>query len=222
MGYSPEEYRERKIQAMGPQPGQLHFELGNSLALLHLKWAQFTALFAAGQPVLDLLDRTARHFFLVVRIVLIDDIILHLCRLSDPPKSGRKENLTVLHLSPLLPDPALAARVRELCERARAALEPAREYRNRQVAHTDVLTLRAEHPDPLPAVTRESIEGALELLRDVLNSVESHYLNSTTAYEHGFAPRDAERLLDLLRLAEEADVADQDPDGGGSRPATGV
>ena len=102
-----------------------------------------------GTERIVLLDRTAAHFFGCLRKMLYEDAMLHLSRLTDPPKSnGGKRNLTVRLLPDLISDPVLKSSVEADIDTLVKSCEFARGLRNRRLAHNDLKTARNEHPLP--------------------------------------------------------------------------
>jgi len=167
------------IRAMGPQLGQLCQELQDDFDWLRHKWSEFRELFGRGQGRIDLLNLVASNFFFFLHRLLFEDAMLHLCRLTDPPKTrlrqGDRENLTVMALAEMIADPALKASVQTNTEQLRKDCEFARKWRNRRLAHTDLTTLRQGHALGLPSVTSANIENALKSIDDLLTQVTDHY-----------------------------------------------
>ena len=77
---------------MGGNLGQLYYELDKEVSWLHDKWGEFRELFCGGQERIDLLSNVASSFFYVMSQVLYESVILHLCRLTDPPGSTKRPN----------------------------------------------------------------------------------------------------------------------------------
>ena len=67
----------------------------------------------------------------------MDDLVLCLTRLTDPEKTGKKENLTIKRLPDLCEDLKLREQVQQLVEMAVELAEPARKYRNQQISHIE-------------------------------------------------------------------------------------
>ena len=101
--------------------------------------------------------------------------MLHLSRLTDPPESMGKGNLTVRRLPDLISDPMLKTSVEADIDTLVKSCNFARNMRNRRLAHTDLMTSRNEHPSPLPTVVGEDITRALQRLRALLSSIEKHF-----------------------------------------------
>lgn len=199
---SPDQVREKHLRDMGPELGPVYHALWKEVAWLHAKWNQYRQLYAHSPERVAFLNRVASHFFGVVQDTLYDDILLHLARLTDPPKSGR--NLTLQRLPKIAP-PALRVDLKKLVQAACDACEPARSSRNKRIAHEDVALALAGTFDPLPS--RADIEVALRAVSAVLHRLETHYWQSETAYQH-FAPAGGEAdslvhyLLEGVRAEE--------------------
>jgi hypothetical protein len=170
-----EELRAEYVRVMGPDLGRLCHEVRDDLGWLGHKWSQFQELFGKGPERIALLNRVASNFFYFLRKLLFEDAMLHLCRLTDPPRTQYHESLTLMRLAKSIPDEDFRAQVRKDGEEVQKKCEFARKWRNRRLAHTDLMSLRNEHASPLPSVTSKNVEDALESMRILLNSVELHY-----------------------------------------------
>lgn len=62
---------------------------------LNVKWQEFEALFADSAERLELLNRVSPHYFWQQQITMWEDVLLALARITDPPQSVGKENLTI-------------------------------------------------------------------------------------------------------------------------------
>lgn len=181
---SPEEVRAGVIEAMEASLGALYDILSNQVTWVHLKWQEYRALFGTSQERINFLNDAASAFFGDLQDMFWNDVLLHLCRLTDPPKSSGKPNLTIACLLPLIEDADVREKAKGLFQHARDKTGFAREWRNRRVAHR-------EFPDAIKADTRsltpgsrQNVEDALAAIRSLMNCIETHYLKSTVLYEH--------------------------------------
>jgi len=177
MQHSPtnEELRAEYVRVMGCDLGCLCHELRDQLDWLRRKWSEFQELFEQGDERIEILNIVAPNFFLFLQKLLFEDAMLHLCRVSDPPKTKNHTNLSLMLLAGLIPHQDFSAQVRKDAEEVRKKCQFAREWRDKRLAHTDLTTLRNERVSPLPRVTSKNIEDAVESIRALLNSVEQHY-----------------------------------------------
>lgn len=127
---TPEQVRAAKLAAMPAPLGELHHTLYNELAWLHLKWQDFRALFANSEQTVELLNQTAPIFFHHLQRALWEDVLRHLCRLTDPPKSAGRDNLTLLRLPDMIPDLKLRRQADSLVSIADQKTKFARDWRN--------------------------------------------------------------------------------------------
>lgn len=128
-GYlSANEARAQSKSAMPTPLGEIHHELHEEVSWLHLKWNQFRALYASTDETIDLLNATAPTFFKNQCRIMWEDALLHLCRVTDRPKSCGKPTLTIMRIPTLIPDANIRTQVQLLaniadqkCEFARMA-----------------------------------------------------------------------------------------------------
>ncbi|MFO7905999.1 MAG: hypothetical protein ACQESR_28900 [Planctomycetota bacterium] len=206
-----EEIRAECVAAMPDPLGERYFALRNQLAWLHLKWINFRGLFADTQETIDLLNETAPDFFGNLQRMMWEDMILHLCRLTDPAKSAGKDTLTVRRIGELIPDQQLKERVVSHAEKANNKTQFARNLRNRRLAHRELPPLAGETPVPLAHASRQDVEDALAALRQTMNCVAEHYLGATVGYEHSIeALGGVASLLSRLKLGVDARRAELD------------
>lgn len=201
MDKTADQVREEYLKVLGPALGPLYHALYEEVSWLHIKWKQYRILFAESPERIELLNRVAGSFFHVIQVVLWEDAVLHLARLTGPPQSVRKDNLTLSRLVAALPEPTLALEVEKLVEQAKRDAGFARDWRNRHLAHTDLELAVDDRATPLPGISRENMERALASVRAVLNKIEGHFSRTEVAFEHAIAHSDAESLAYHLKFA---------------------
>lgn len=201
---TPEEVKQQYVDSMGAELGRLFHELGNECSWLHWKWGEYVTLFGSKPERIDLLNAAAGAFFRIVQDCLWEDTLLHIARLTDPPESAGKKNLTLQRL-PTLVVPEVRAKVDTLLKDCLAKSEFARDWRRRRIAHRDLQLALSENARPLEHASRQTVRQSIESIAAMLNGVESHYLHSEVAYEFTSQFPNAESLLYVLRDGVEAD-----------------
>jgi len=111
----------------------------------------------------------------MLRDELFSTNVLHIARLTDPPKTAGKENLTLCR-----PQEQAYWLVGPLANQATSFC---RDWRNRRFAHYDLALATDTKVTPLEAVNKEKVDDALKSLADVLNAVEHHYFKGGTAFK---------------------------------------
>lgn len=104
-----DETKQEYIKQMGEELGLLFYALWKEITWLHLKWHEYVTLFGTKSSRIELLNDVAPLFFRIVQDSLWDDILLHIARTTDPPKSSGKKNLIIRRLASLVTDEEVAS-----------------------------------------------------------------------------------------------------------------
>lgn len=193
-----EEVRQHHIEVMGEELGSLYNALWNELAWLYLKWGEYVELFGTKPSRIELINKVAWHFFRIVEDSLWEGSLLHIARLTDPPKSVGKENLTILRLPDLITDERLKERLSKLIDVAVEKAGFCRDWRHRLIAHKDLGLAMQIGAEPLKPASRAKVKEALSAMSEVLNATSSHYMDSKTMFEEGGGSWGALSLLYVL------------------------
>ena len=199
-----DQVRDEHLRTLGPTVGPLYDALYNEVSWLHAKWNQYRILYAESRERVESLNRIAGFFFRMIQNVLWEDVLMHIARLTDPPRSAGKDNLTLLRLSEALDEPTLSAEVEILVEEAKKAALFARDWRNRRLAHTDLKLALEDRAEPLPGVSRHNVEQALAAIAAVLNKIWAHFSRAEVAFGLLIVHDDAESLAYYLKCAIDA------------------
>ena len=190
---------------MGTELGAIYNALWQQLAWLHSKWAEYVDLFGTKESRVALMNEAAPRFFRIVQDSIWDDVLIHIARLTDPPKSAGRANLTIQRL-PALVGAAVKAEVNGKIAVALTRSAFARDWRNRRIAHGDYeLALDLSAAIPLAPASRQMVREALESLCDVINAVGLHYLDSTSFFDSRSSHQGAVSLLHVIAAGLEAE-----------------
>ncbi len=184
-----------------------HKLIGDELYYLYTKWDCFKLLFCSGDETISVLNYAAGFFFGIYREVLRDDIILSICRLTDPattPVTGQdRSNLTLAHLSEAIPDSDASLRqtLEEDLKNLKSQIADFRQHRNRRIGHYDLDT-RKGHPDALlPNLGLNETDDALAAISAFLNRIHQFYDQDENPYDMGIkAPGsgNTQELIDFI------------------------
>src|SRR5882724_7653760 len=193
---SAEQVLAKHVRVMGADLGRVYNALSTEFSRFYIKWNLHRQLYGRSTARIDVLNKAAGHFFGVLRRILIDDVLLHLGRMTDPERIAGRDNLTIRRLPALVPE-EIKPQMEELLAAALTACEPIRPWRNRRIAHTD-LGFALFNQLPL-GVTLMQLQGALESLQALLNRLEIHYWQAPTMYDQIVTPPgDADALVYYL------------------------
>jgi hypothetical protein len=180
---SAAEVRANVLAAMPQSLGELYLSLRDELTWIHLKWIDFLGLFGKKECV-ETLNEVAPALFAHLQRALWEDVLLHLCRLTDPPQSMGHDNLTFRRLPPVVSDPTLQAKVKGFVDAAVAGTQFARDWRNRRLAHKELPPADGSPSKPLATASRKHVEEALLPMREAMNAIQLQFMGSATGYEH--------------------------------------
>jgi hypothetical protein len=194
-----DELEKRNIAKMGEILGKQYSALHNEVAILHLYWKEFLELFGTSEKRIERLNQAAPGFFRMLQDELFQTNVLHIARLTDPPKSAGKTNLTLHNLPDLVSDKNLKNRLIGLLALAEKTTSFGRDWRNRRFAHYDLdLATDENKATALETVSKDKVNTALRSLADVLNAIEGYYFNGGTSFEAIAAHNGAVALLYIL------------------------
>ena len=201
--FSADEVRERNIQVMGKDLGEVFTELSNQLTWQFWRWSQFEKLFGNKESRITVLNSSAPMFFGIVQDALWLDTLLGISRLAGPASTGHgkreKQNLSIRRLPDLLVDVTLRTEVSELIAGLGRVTEFAMDWRNRHIAHRDLDLSLGRPASSLPPASRLAVNAALDGIAEVLNCIDRHYFDSATGYRSSPLNADAEDLLFYLQ-----------------------
>jgi len=192
-------------QKMSPDLCDVHNALEQQVVWIIYKWTIYVELFSDKETV-DLLNTASPPTFRTVQDALFADTVMTLARMSDPPKSAGKDNLSFQRLKKIVgkdfPGP-ISKSCSALVDAFVDECEPLRDFRNRQLAHSDLQLSLGVSADPLPGISRKTIRTVLDRATEILNQLARDILDSHTRFwdlDPGFT---AEGLINALSLAKE-------------------
>jgi hypothetical protein len=189
-----------------PHIAEVFQRLWNEVCFLHANWRLYIDLFANDDAVAVVNDMAPAAFTLIERS-LRHDIVMAFGRLTDPPESMRKPNLSlerlIADLQPHLPGSLHTSLVTKL-QSIRSQLQPVKEVRNRTIGHTDFQTAIGTHPQPLPRLTRSHFEDSANLIGDLMNDIDVHFRETETAFGHPVGVGSGADLIAYLKRANAA------------------
>jgi hypothetical protein len=203
-----DDLRQNNIAAMGKDLGEQYSELWQEAAYLHAKWAEYVELFGTKEARIDLLNDAAGHLFAMIQDQMWDDILMHIARMTDPSATGKKLNLSLQNLVDLVAKelrPAVTSRIQDVL----ALTEFCRDWRNRRVAHTDLLLALKATPELLKEGSRKNVSDALGAIVATLSTVSVFYTGAEEGLDVLSPPGGA---VDLLRVIHDGVIAQQQRD----------
>jgi hypothetical protein len=177
--------------------------LKSELIWLHGRWIIFEQLYGASPERVEMLNQIASTYFFVTQEVLLNDILISIGRLTDKPRLGKNDNLSIGQIASRLDNikyPELTTRLEEHMNYIETLCKPIRAHRNKKLAHRD-FDLALKNAEPLPTITIKAIKDTLEVIRIFMNECEVYFRDSETAYEAFAMKADGNSLISSLKKA---------------------
>jgi|SRR3989339_1566052 len=178
-------------------------ELKKEITWLHGRWVIYKQLFDHSEKRIELINECASTFFYVIQDVLLGDIQVVLSKLTDPARFGKHDNLSFEQLQLRVEtqgEKNLSADLRKLLDELHNKCQSFRHWRNKRLAHLDLTTAMKSSFNPLPRISIQMIQEALELTREYMNTIQRHYMDSETGYDLFFMRSDGEALISILKF----------------------
>lgn len=158
------------------------------------------ALYSSGAETDALLRRTAPRFFHDLNSVLVEYWVLIVCRITDPPKTNGRENLTVRNLVECLEDLGLLTEsIRKEADGIQAYRDILNNARNRVVSHADKETFL--RPELLGEHSEQDLDAFLGHLQSFNDLVGEALGEGPLDFGGTSGPGDAYDLVRALRNA---------------------
>lgn len=166
---------------------------------VRLVFNEYCILYESGQDRRELLDEVAKHFFRDLNKILVEYILLNMCKLTDRAHSRKDDNLTVKYILELVgPETAKQLGLDELSQSIHSVRPYILDARNKIIAHLDTETGLSK--GVLGAFPRKIGDAFWRDLEEFVNRVNTHYferpfpINAVNMYN-------AQNLVQALKKA---------------------
>jgi hypothetical protein len=180
-------------------PDLLFNKLRSDFRYLNFQWKIMCQLYDSGPENIQLLNKSGSNVFRTLQILIIDDVMLNLCRFNDPPKSVGRENVSIRGWLEKnnLPDKK-RREVARLLEELKEPMKNIRKARNQRITHNSADVVQGVAP--LLQVKYDEIEKSIGCIKYILNKIGDESSNYIPALTSG---RDGTKLLQVLARAYE-------------------
>jgi hypothetical protein len=183
------------------------------VADVHWRWKVWKQLFTADPSKPDearewqgLMNSVARDFFVLLQDVLLQDVVLRICKLFDPPTGGPKQaKRTSLSLAAVRESAkgrltaSAEADIRKRTFALQRTAKPLEAWRNRRLAHDDEQT--ATGASVLPMLQLARIEKALTQATEIMALLDPDSASREYQYDSMIAFGDGNALKYAIRCA---------------------
>jgi len=187
-----EEILKEQIDSMGNEFGSIYNRVYREVIFIHHKWSEFESLYGQGDIPIQSMNKFAPFFFYIVQNNLFDDVILSICRITDPIKSLGKYNITI-QLFPEYVDEEIRSSISQQVACIISDSSFCRDRRNRIISHIDKELALNQSAKLLEPANRNSVNTLLKKIQELINSIEQYYFDSEVYF--GFARPEGHSVL---------------------------
>lgn len=210
-----DEAKEAFQKKLGEEFGAVFHGLRNEWAGAKMRSDEYRELFRKPEDVRLLNAVCGGGFIWDVQHIFWNDLMLRLCRLTDPIGTARKKNLTVRKLPEFCEHQVLRPKVQKRVDCAVDAAKFARPWRNKRISHADLAKAITPSAEPLPPASLQQMTKALDSVHAVLNTISIKLLDTEIGNHVIVEPRARAFLCHIRQLVEAVQYIDSlvDPSG---------
>lgn len=160
--------------------------LTGQMFILSDKWKLFHLLFCTSEETAELLRQSGESVFGVLYRSLKDDLTLSICKLADPPSSGKgRENLVFRQLKERLDESQCQELINKLdthYDTINVKVENLKRWRNKHIAHLDYSTALQGSWKVLPPTSSETFKEAILALGACWNEFYCYFTKEPPVY----------------------------------------
>lgn len=186
------------ISIMGEDLGILFNALYNESLWLMYIWKEYIEIYGTKESRVKLVNEAAPFFFYTVQRTLWDNTLLGICRITDPPETLGKRNVTFQAIPNFITDEPLKATIDDLVKGLLEKSGFCRDWRNRRISHNDYILKTNPTVKPLEPASVEKVNKVFEGIERLINQIQLHYLGSTLLFDFIEAHRGARSLLYVI------------------------
>jgi len=158
--------------------------LDHEVTELHFQWMYFFQLFGKEHRIATF-TKTAGGVFHSIQQSMLNDLLLRIMRLCDPPLSAGKKTISLRSVAESVPEPAIRSKVEAAEKEVRRLTEHVRIWRNERLAHNSLD--RGLSGVPVPPIQMADLKEAVRLTAKSMNILNGYYFNGETRYEDGYS-----------------------------------
>jgi hypothetical protein len=196
IGNTPEQVLKEEQFMLGVNQGVIYNTIKNNVFWIDIKWKEYKIQFA-NRTNIDVLEDAASFYFYMIRQIMIDDILLHICKITS--SIGKKYPYLSIRRLPDLVEPQYRDSLVMLIDNALQKAKFAEDRRNRYIAHYSLDLVLNKDARPLENVDYERIEAAILSLKKVIIYIYEEIMHSGISSEAIYPLENANALVQRLR-----------------------
>lgn len=192
---------------VGQKVRDVWHQIGQRLSEAHYVFFVFEEIFGSSEKRIAELNKFDGNIGYLLQTLLYQKVVSDICKLLDPPKLGKRTNLSMEALLNLLDgaiDGEQAKRKHRELEQIRRSAKKFTDLRNRKLSHNDFdFNMGATE---LPGVSRKEIRDLLAEMGVWMNELNLRVLNTTVLYDQGIYNFSGSRFERILKHGYEGEA----------------
>jgi hypothetical protein len=183
--------------------------LNREVTWLHTVWELYIQFYGTSDENYEIMNASAPQFFAILKIMLFNELVMILNRLTEKATTWGKANASLEQLITQLnavQNAELKNSLKQRLQTIRDNYGAFRTWRDKMLSHNDLaIALQRESPD-LPGITRKQAEAAISEVTAFMNEFSIHMLDGEQIYRPFMVARgDGNALMQFLKRAVESD-----------------
>jgi AbiU2 len=191
-----EDVLKKNKELLGDDFGEYFTFIYNDIYYLIYKWQEYNELFNTKKRV-DVLNESTSSIFSLFQNVLITNIVLSICRLTDPIKQNRTStlHLSIYKLPEYITDMEFKTEIYRLCSEIRKKVKEIRLTRDNYIAHSDLNKIINRN---VSIIEYKNLDHVIDLLYQLMKSFYAIYFNSDLQKETITSLKGAHTLVNII------------------------
>jgi hypothetical protein len=173
-----QELEESAIRILGANLGLAYHHMYSEIAFLKIKWSEYKKIYLVSNDQVKFLNDYAPFYFSMNQKIMINDILLHIAKLTDKEETFGHKNLSIRNLESLLPVDKHKNEISNGIEKAMQESVFLKDWRKKYLAHYDFYVMTNQNNNILNEISLDEIEKAINSLWDIIISISYLYFQS--------------------------------------------
>jgi hypothetical protein len=157
---------------------EIYNQLRLEVSLLTRRWHTHKDLFKQKPKRVELLNKCAGQYFVIVQWLQIEEVLVCLSKLTDPASTGKNENLSLNQLQLIIgmnSDAQFVKHCQVKLDKVDTNCKDFRLLRNKVLAHLDLPTALNPSGQYLPSVSHKQVDVALRSVVHYMDTIATHF-----------------------------------------------
>lgn len=182
--------------------------INSEITWLHTVWEIYIQLYGTSDENMEIMNVSAPQFFGIIQYVLFSELVTTINRLTDKHKTFGKSNASLEQIIENIDRSThakLIIKLKTKLEHIKAKTKPFRAWRDKKIAHNDLLITLEQGTEILPGITREYTKNLIDEIVDFINEFSISVMDTTQRYTPFLIHNsDGNELMRILKIAIES------------------